>query len=396
LRAADASKLSAAQIDAMAQSLGVEPSVIRAVVKVESAGAGFADGKPLILFEPAAFSQLTGGRFDATNPNVSKTVVRSSDLGRTQAERWAKVAEAYGLAPAEALGATSFGTFQIPGRYFAKCGYASVYDFATDMAQSETRQLAAFERYLRAESLVDELERKDWPAFARAYEGEAGSGVYATALSNAYAAIIAQEQSANLIDRLVAESTAPLSQADYAAAAQRLGCETAVVQAVVQVESGPAGAFGPDGRPVILFEPHIFSRRTSRRFDATNPNVSYPTWDASKYPRTQALRYAQLREAFGLDAENAVASASWGLFQIMGFNHQLCGFPNATAFVIDMTKSQVRQLAAFEAFVRSNSLVDELQRKDWEGFARGYNGSGQVERYGRLLREAYERITASS
>jgi hypothetical protein len=381
----------------MAQSLGLEPAVIRAVVQVESAGAGFgADGKPLILFEPAWFSELTGGRFDASNPNVSKTVVRSSDLGRTQAERWAKVAEAYGLAPAEALGATSFGAFQIPGRYFAQCGYMSVFDFVSDIAHSETRQLAAFERYLRAEGLTDELERKDWPAFARAYEGEAGSGVYATALSNAYATIVQREQNASLIDRLVAETTAPLGAADFAAAAQRLGCEAAVVQAVVQVESGPAGAFGPDGRPIILYEPHIFSRRTNRRFDATNPNVSYPTWDRTKYPRTQGERWNQLKEAFALDPENALASASYGLFQIMGFNHQLCGFANATDFVVDMAKSQVRQLAAFEAFVRSNNLVDEMQRKDWEGFARGYNGSGQVERYGRLLREAYERLTATS
>lgn len=61
-----------------------------------------------------------------------------------------------------------------------------------------------------------------------------------------------------------------------------------------------------------------------------------------------------------------------------------------------MSKSHVRQLAAFEAFVRSGNLADELQRKDWEGFARAYNGPGQVERYGRLLREAYDRVKAQA
>ena len=96
-----------------------------------------------------------------------------------------------------------------------------------------------------------------------------------------------------------------------------------------------------------------------------------------------------------LDPEAAVASASWGLFQIMGMNHARCGFPTATAFVAEISKSLVSQLNAFEAFVRSSNLVDELQRKDWEGFARVYNGPGQVERYGRLLREAYTRITAT-
>jgi hypothetical protein len=40
--------------------------------------------------------------------------------------------------------------------------------------------------------------------------------------------------------------------------------------------------------------------------------------------------------------------------------------------------------------------VDELQALDWEGFARIYNGSGQVEKYGRLLREAYETFRVQS
>ncbi|MGE0046158.1 MAG: N-acetylmuramidase family protein [Hyphomonadaceae bacterium] len=395
LRAQDTTRLTQAQIDALAASLGLEAAVIRAVIQVESAGAGFDGGKPLILFEPYWFSQATGGRFDSTNPNVSQPTIRRTDLGGTQAARWAKVTEAYGLDTAAALGATSWGAFQIPGRYFAACGYPSVYAFASDIAQSETRQLAAFERYLRAQSLIAPLQAKDWTGFARAYEGEAGSGAYATALSNAYAQIARQGQGSAFIDSLVAESTAPLTAADYQASAARLGCEAAAVQAVVQVESGSA-AYGSDGKPIILYEPHIFSRLTNHRYDATNPNISYPSWDRTRYPRDQAGRYAQLREAYALDPENAIASASWGLFQIMGMNYRVCGYASATAFVADYSKSLVKQLQAFEAFCRSNNIVDELQRKDWEGFARVYNGPGQVERYGRLMREAYQRIAGTS
>ncbi len=99
-----------------------------------------------------------------------------------------------------------------------------------------------------------------------------------------------------------------------------------------------------------------------------------------------------MREAYGLDAEAAVASASWGRFQIMGMNYDKCGFTKATDFVADMAKTEVRQLSAFEGFVRSSGIADELQRLDWEGFARVYNGPGQVERYGRLMREAYQRL----
>src|SRR5262249_46041384 len=142
-------------------------------------------------------------------------------------------------------------------------------------------------------------------------------------------------------------------------------------------------------KPLILFEPHIFSRLTAHRFDGTNPKVSYPTWDASKYPRDQAGRWAQLREAYGLDPENALASASYGRFQIMGMNYAKCGFSKASDFVADMAKSEVRQLAAFEGFVRSSNIADDLQRKDWAGFATVYNGPGQVDRYSRLMGDAY-------
>jgi hypothetical protein len=394
LRAQDAAHLTNAQIDAAATALGVEANALRAVVRVESAGAGFgSDGKPLILFEPYWFHTLTGGRFDASHPTVSKAESRAADYGRTQAERWAKLATAYDLDEDAALGATSWGAFQMPGRYFAQAGYPTVYAFVSDIAHSEARQLAAFQTYLQRQGLADELQRKDWPTFARAYEGEAGAGQYATALSTAYAAVVRENPTGDFIASLVAETRTPLSRDDYTAAAGRLGCEREAVQAVVEVESGASG-FAPDGKPLILFEPHIFSRLTARRFDASNPRVSYPTWDNSKYPRDQAGRYAQLREAYGLDPENAVASASWGRFQIMGMNFQRCGFTKATEFVADMAKSEVRQLAAFEAFVRSSGIMDELQRLDWEGFARVYNGPGQVERYGRLMREAYTRLKA--
>jgi hypothetical protein len=395
LRAADATRLSGTQIEALASTLSVEPNVLRAVIRVESAGAGFApDGRPLISYEPYWFSQATGGRFDASNPNVSQPTIRRADLGGTQAQRWAKLEEAYALDPDAALGATSWGAFQIPGRYFAAAGFPSVYAFVQNISQSETNQLAAFRNYLSAQGLIDELQRRDWAMFARIYEGEAGAGNYSTALANAYAAVSREfPAGTHFIDTLVAQNRAGLSRDDYVAAASRLSCEREAIQAVVEVESGASG-FAADGKPIILYEPHIFSRLTSHRFDGSHPNISYPTWDRTKYPRDQAGRYAQMKEAYALDPEAAVASASWGRFQIMGMNYQKCGFTKATDFVADMAKSEARQLAAFEAFCRSSNIVDELQRLDWEGFARVYNGSGQVERYGRLMREAYERLKA--
>lgn len=394
LRAEDVTRLSDADIEAAARRLGVESNVLRAVIKVESAGPGFADGRPLLSFEPFHFSQSTGGRFDVSNPGVSQPSNRAY-LGGNQASRWAKLSEAFALDQAAALGAASWGAFQLPGRYFADTGYPDVFAFVSDMAKSEARQLAAFEAYLTNKGLADELQRRDWDTFARVYEGEHGAGQYASALQRAYATF-APPASDGYLDSLVAGSAAPLTRADFESVAAELGCEVEAVQAVVEVESGSLGAFAPNGKPVILYEPHIFSRRTNRQYDATHPTISYRSWDASKYPRTQDGRWAQLREAYALDPEQAVASASWGLFQIMGFNHNACGFPSAKEFVSDMCRSQAQQLKAFAKFVKANNLADELVRKDWEGFAAGYNGQGQVERYGRLMREAYERLKSVS
>jgi len=369
--------------------------VLRAVIKVESAGPGFgADGRPLLSFEPFVFSQTTEGRFDTSNPGVSQPSNRAY-AGGNQTARWSKLAEAYALDPAAALGAASWGAFQLPGRYYADAGYPSVFAFVADMAQSEARQLAAFEAYLTRKGLADELQRRDWDAFARSYEGEHGAGQYSSALARAHASLT-PTPSDGYLDGLVAGTTDGLTRADFEEVATELGCEVEAVQAVVQVESGALGAFAANGKPVILYEPHIFSRRTNRQYDASHPTISYRSWDASKYPRTQDGRWAQLREAYALDPEAAVASASWGLFQIMGFNHNACGFGSAKEFVSDMCRSQAQQLKAFAKFVKANNLADELVAKNWEGFAGGYNGQGQVERYGRLMREAYERLKATS
>lgn len=390
LRAENAARLTDAEIAAAASRLGVEVNVLRALISVESAGPGFSNNRPLLGFEPYVFSQSTGARHDASHPQISSSSSRAY-LGGNQDTRWQRLEAAYALAPEAALGAASWGAFQLPGRYFAQAGYADIYAFVRDHAHSEARQLAAFEAYINRAGLGAALQAKDWAAFARAYEGEAGAGQYASALQRAYATF-PPAAGDGYLESLVAGSRAPLTRADYEAIAQQLGCEPEAVQAVVEVESGALGAFAADGRPIILYEPHIFSRRTERRYDASHPTISYRTWDASKYPRAQEARWEQLRQAYALSPQDAIASASWGKFQIMGFNHDACGFPDPKSFVADMCRGEVQQLKAFANFVRANKLDDELQRKDWEGFAAGYNGAGQVERYARLMREAYARL----
>lgn len=198
----------------------------------------------------------------------------------------------------------------------------------------------------------------------------------------------------DFLSSLRRESDAPLTRADFQAVAQRLGCEWEAVAAVAEVESGPLGGFTPDGRPVILYERHLFSRKTNSLYDVTHPSVSNRT--PGGYPRAQADRWAQLAQAYVLNAEAALQSASYGRFQVLGQNFTNLNLPNAAVYVSKLSRSERDQLDAFEGFVRANGLADELQRKDWAGFAGRYNGPGYSEnQYDIKMAQAYARLKSN-
>lgn len=200
--------------------------------------------------------------------------------------------------------------------------------------------------------------------------------------------------SANFLASLRRQSDAPLRRADFEEVAARLSCEWEAVAAVAEVESGPLGGFGQDGRPIILFERHLFSRKTNSQYDVSHPNISNRT--AGGYPRTQAERWAQLEEAFALAPEEALQSASYGRFQVLGQNYPNLGMANAHEYVAKLARSEKDQLEAFEAFVRANGLADELQRKDWAGFASRYNGPGYAaNQYDTKMADAYARLKSN-
>jgi hypothetical protein len=84
-----------------AQTLGVDAKVLKAIVRVESGGPGFANEKLLISYEPFFFSEATGHRYDASHSTISNQ--NRAPLAGSQSTRWAKLAEAYALDPAAAL-----------------------------------------------------------------------------------------------------------------------------------------------------------------------------------------------------------------------------------------------------------------------------------------------------
>ena len=180
-----------------------------------------------------------------------------------------------------------------------------------------------------------------------------------------------------------------LTREDCIDDAAKIGCEVECVLAVAKVES-MGGGFNPDGTPKTLLEGHWFHRYTKGIYSASDPTISYPKWTKQFYGHTWQEEQQRLKRAMELDCRAAYMSASWGMFQVMGFNFALCGYKSVEDFVIDMKTDENAQLAAFTGYVIHCGLADELQKLDWHRFAYGYNGPEyQKNRYAEKLAAAY-------
>lgn len=188
-----------------------------------------------------------------------------------------------------------------------------------------------------------------------------------------------------------------LAAGDIDAEAVALGCASAAVHAVCDIESA-GGGFLPDGRPKILFEAHVFGGLTAHRWDGSNPNISAASWDRSLYGASGAHQYDRLHQAIELNRAAALMSASYGMFQIMGTNLRACGFTAIEDFVAAMVESERKQLDAFSGFCRTNHLDVALRSTPpaFATFARGYNGPGYAENaYDVKLAAAYRKWLAN-
>lgn len=183
---------------------------------------------------------------------------------------------------------------------------------------------------------------------------------------------------------------APLSSQTLRFSCAQLDCSEAALWAVLTVETRGSG-FLPDGRLQILFERHVFHRLSGGRFDVQAPDLSNSK--AGGYGAGGASQYDRLARAMALDTDAALASASWGLGQIMGFNAQKVGFVDAAQMVEAFVDGEDAQLIAMAAFVSEAKLASALGVGDWTSFARGYNGAGFAKNgYDKKLSLAHSRF----
>lgn len=184
---------------------------------------------------------------------------------------------------------------------------------------------------------------------------------------------------------------------------ERIGVEPALLKAVQLVESGSYDGFLKSGKVQILFEGHIFYKLISevhgpsmaKKIASEYPNICYPKWDRTKYlgGEKEWNRLEKARSIFS-DQDLANQSASWGMFQIMGFNYKLCGCESVNQFVELMANSREDQFILGVNFMQNSGCLKYLVNHEWAKFAKAYNGPGYTQnKYDTKLENAYKKAT---
>ncbi|WP_320194950.1 N-acetylmuramidase domain-containing protein [Agrobacterium rosae] len=170
------------------------------------------------------------------------------------------------------------------------------------------------------------------------------------------------------------------------------------LKAVVEVESNGVVFAEIEERqePVIRFEGHYFDKlvKANRREDARRLGLASPNVGGVKNPSSQKGRWELLARAMSIDKQAALESVSWGVGQVMGSHWKALGYSSVVA-LMDAARGGVEgQVDLMVRFIKHNNLLGPLNRRDWSGFARGYNGpSYKKNAYDTKMAAAYTRYS---
>ncbi|MCX7303188.1 MAG: N-acetylmuramidase domain-containing protein [Hyphomicrobiales bacterium] len=183
--------------------------------------------------------------------------------------------------------------------------------------------------------------------------------------------------------------------------AREFAIEHAALLAVAEVESGGAVFATVDGRqePLIRFEGHYFDRRLSGEelAIARAAGLASPQAGAVANPASQAARWRMLERAAAIDRKAAYESVSWGLGQVMGAHWAWLGFSSVDALAAETRGGAAGQARLMARYIEKAGLKQALEKRDWEAFARSYNGPAfRKYAYHTKLAAAYGRHAASA
>lgn len=183
-----------------------------------------------------------------------------------------------------------------------------------------------------------------------------------------------------------------LTKDDFINAGKLLGCHPGMVEALALKETH-GKAFLPDGRPTILFERHQFYKRLPivRKAGQTQASLIAIRDQAVKNDgdicssvrggyKGGAAEYDRLARAQKYSDTAALESASWGQFQVMGFNAVAIGYPSVQEFVRLMYQGIDQHLIALVRFILATpKALKGIREQNFAMLAGAYNGPAYAE-----------------
>lgn len=179
--------------------------------------------------------------------------------------------------------------------------------------------------------------------------------------------------------------------------ASKLGVDPRILKAIHKVETSGT-SYLSSGYPSLLFEAHQFWKylkaegKRPEVYQQTHPNILSQTWNKALYKGGQG-EVGRVGEAWSISPVSALLSASWGAFQICGFNWSLCGCQSVQEFYKHMWTSEEGQLKLLSGFLKGSGIVPAMKKLDFKEIARRYNGEGYAKnQYDKKLEMAFHSV----
>ena len=197
-----------------------------------------------------------------------------------------------------------------------------------------------------------------------------------------------------------------LTKDDFIAAGKLLACHPGMIEALALKETR-GKAFLPDGRPAILFERHQFYKRLPivRKAGQTQASLLAIREQAVKNDgdicssvrggyKGGAAEYDRLARAQKYSDTAALESASWGQFQVMGFNAVPIGYASVQEFVRLMNQGIDQHLIALVRFILATpKALKGIREQNFPMLAGAYNGPAYAEnKYDTDLQKLFNQV----
>ena len=92
--------------------------------------------------------------------------------------------------------------------------------------------------------------------------------------------------------------------------------------------------------------------------------------------------------ALSLNEDAAYLSASYGVGQVMGFNHEIVGYDTAKEMYQNFNTSYEYQIKGMFKFIEDKKIVKHIKSGDLSKFVARYNGDGKVAEYTGKMNDA--------